>query len=273
MTLHDAIEKLLKQNGYPMTTTEIANELNRNKWYQKRDGSPIIPYQIHGRTKNYSKHFNRNGSTVSLVGVASQTVSNTKNISTTEKTVRMSEVEYKPGLIEKVLMNEKNYKLAGNIDSLVPDTAGLYCIRIKNIQTIPEPFNSILTARKNNIIYLGIASQSLKKRLLNQELRAKGHGTFFRSIGAVLGFRPPKGSLKTKANKKNYKFKSSIEIKIIEWINSNLTVNWVTTDADLNNIESDLISKYTPLLNITKNPLALEELRELRALCVQIANS
>lgn len=71
MTLHEAIEKLLLQNGRSMTTTEIANELNNLKWYKKRDGSTISPFQIHGRTKNYPSIFIRNGSTVSLVQAAS----------------------------------------------------------------------------------------------------------------------------------------------------------------------------------------------------------
>lgn len=67
MTLHEAIEKLLRQHRRPMTTTEIASELNKNKWYQKKDGSPIEPFQIHGRTRNYHQLFERNGSTVLLV--------------------------------------------------------------------------------------------------------------------------------------------------------------------------------------------------------------
>ncbi|ABW19457.1 hypothetical protein [Alkaliphilus oremlandii] len=66
MKLHDAIEKLIIHTGRPMTTTEIANKLNENKWYTKKDGSPIIPYQIHGRTKNYTRIFTRDGSLVSL---------------------------------------------------------------------------------------------------------------------------------------------------------------------------------------------------------------
>lgn len=49
-----------------MTTTEIARELNKNGWYQKKDKSEIIPYQIHGRTKNYPELFDREGSMVSL---------------------------------------------------------------------------------------------------------------------------------------------------------------------------------------------------------------
>ena len=48
-----------EMEGRPMSTSEIADELNYNKWYQKKDGSPIIPYQIHGRTKNYPHLFKR----------------------------------------------------------------------------------------------------------------------------------------------------------------------------------------------------------------------
>jgi len=66
ITLHEAIVRVLLQFNHPMTTREIANELNRNKWYVKRDGSEITDFQIHGRTKNYSKIFDRNGSVVSL---------------------------------------------------------------------------------------------------------------------------------------------------------------------------------------------------------------
>lgn len=64
MTLHEAIEKLLKEKS--MTTTEIANELNKNKWYQKKDGSVITSFQIYGRVNKYPQLFNRNGNIVSL---------------------------------------------------------------------------------------------------------------------------------------------------------------------------------------------------------------
>ncbi len=67
LTLHEAIIRLLKQEGRPMTTTEIAQKLNENKWYSKKDGSSIDPFQIHGRTKNYPQYFKREGSTVSLI--------------------------------------------------------------------------------------------------------------------------------------------------------------------------------------------------------------
>ena len=68
MTLHEAIEKLLRQTGRPMTTQQIADELNKNRWYEKKDGSTIEAFQIHGRTRNYANIFDRDGSIVSLIG-------------------------------------------------------------------------------------------------------------------------------------------------------------------------------------------------------------
>ncbi len=187
--------------------------------------------------------------------------------------IELSEITKNRELLMKVLMNEKNFKNSADVDKILPNSPGLYCIRIRDINALPNPFNTILKNRQHNIIYIGIASKSLNKRFINQELRAKGHGTFFRSIGAVLGFRPPKGSLKNKANKKNYKFLSSDESKIIEWINCNLIVNWIEYKGDFESIENYLIQKFLPLFNLAKNTSALKELSLLRAECVKIANT
>lgn len=175
--------------------------------------------------------------------------------------------------IESKLMDERNFKSPLNIDHRIPDKPGLYCIRIIDARNLTSPFNDYMTVRKHNIIYIGIASKSLKKRFFNQELRAKGHGTFFRTLGAVLGYRPVKGSLSDKVNKRNYKFTKSDESEIIKWINSNLIVNWCEYQGDPDLLETELITKYLPLMNLDKNPEALQELRELRAECVRIANS
>jgi hypothetical protein len=68
MTLHEAIEKLLRQTTRPMTTSEIAAALNTSKWYEKKDKSAIDGFQIHGRAKNYPRLFTLDSSTVSLTG-------------------------------------------------------------------------------------------------------------------------------------------------------------------------------------------------------------
>jgi hypothetical protein len=255
-----------------MTTTEIADELNKNKWYAKKDGSAIAPFQIHGRTRNYAHTFNRNGTTVSLKNQPGTKASTTKK-EAQPAPKKLSDISSDTTLLEKVLMNEKNFKSADDIDGKVPDNPGLYCIRINDTSSIPKPFSTVLQERNHNIIYTGIASKSLSIRFLGQELRARGHGTFFRSIGAILGFRPELGSLNDKANKKNYTFSKKDENAIVKWINGNLKVNWVEYDGDFGMVETGIIERHLPIVNIAKNPGAVKELRALRAECVRIANS
>lgn len=270
MTLHAAIESVLLKFQRPMSTAEIAKELNKNKSYKKKDGSAINAFQIHGRTRKYPLLFSRSGSMVSLTGLPGKTSESTSK--PTRK--RKSTIVLAPDLqtLESSLMNQRQFKYAAEVDKLISYEPGIYCIRMKSVGVLPEPFQSILERRKHDIIYIGIASQSLNTRFLNQELRAVGHGTFFRSIGAVLGYKPIKGSLKKKSNKKNYTFSKTDKTEIIAWINSNLLVNWVEYTGDFDRIETALIEKHLPLLNIAKNRAALQELKELRAECVRIAN-
>ena len=143
--------------------------------------------------------------------------------------------------LEKQLINGTFRKVA-LIDDLVQHQTGFYCIKLAGGSQLPKRYQDHLNNRPHSIIYIGKAEgQTLKKRFLGQELRAKGHGTFFRSIGAVLGYLPERGSLKTAKNKNNYKFNSTDEAKIIAWINTNLEVNWVTFEGDFS-IESRWIS-------------------------------
>jgi HB1, ASXL, restriction endonuclease HTH domain len=66
MTLHEAIEEILKDNGQPMTTQEIADELNEKGLYQRGDGNPITRKQVSARISKYQHLFNRNNGFVSL---------------------------------------------------------------------------------------------------------------------------------------------------------------------------------------------------------------
>ncbi len=271
MKLHEAIEKLLKEKGRSLTTSEIADELNRNKWYSKRDGSLITAYQIHGRTRNYPHLFKRDGILVALIN---QPLTKSKIKVSGKKPIKIIRSDNKISIksVEKELMVAKRFKKAGIIDSIVPTYPGLYCLRITNPAKLPRAFSEELRKREHNIIYIGKATQSLKRRLVNQELRARGHGTFFRSIGSILGYKPPKGSLVNKKNKINFKFYLEDENRIISWINENLLINWIVFSGDIPKVESELIAKYKPLLNLDGIPWAMEELRLLRAQCLRIAN-
>lgn len=68
MTLHEAIVQVLQSANRAMTTQQIAEELNRNKTYQKRDGSEITEFQIYSRTRRYPDLFVRDGNSIKLKG-------------------------------------------------------------------------------------------------------------------------------------------------------------------------------------------------------------
>lgn len=170
------------------------------------------------------------------------------------------------------LLAESSFRAAGRIDGTVPDEFGIYTIRLRGGSSLPDPFDALLNARGTRLIYIGKAT-SLKKRMLGNELRGRGHGTFFRSLGAVLGYRPMAGSLATKANKYNFSFEKPNRVQIVDWINDHLEVSWSVVPAlDVRATEAALILAQTPLLNLDGNPLALAELDDLRVLCRRIAS-
>jgi hypothetical protein len=277
MTLHEAIEKLLRQEKRPMTTGEIAVALNRNQWYVKKDSSPITAFQIHGRTRKYETLFRREGSMVFLQnnGSHSTTIKRTRTKSENTAKAILKPVSLTPAVaeseVDKKLMEETYFRSVPEAFASIPHEPGLYALRLKKGSRLPAVFQGHLNRRGHNLLYIGIASQSLYTRLM-QELRAKGHGTFFRSLGAMLGYQPPRGSLVHKANKRNFRFAPADEQEIIEWIDQHLLLNWICRQGNLDSLEARLIGQHLPLVNIDKNPAALQEIRELRAACVSVAN-
>ena len=153
---------------------------------------------------------------------------------------------------------------------VIPNCPGLYCIKIRKGVSLPKEFGSI---KEDCIIYIGQASVSIRERLYQQELNHRKPATFFRSIGAILGYLPPKGSLVNQKNKKNYRFSEVDTQKIVEWMRTSLLVSFVEVNPiQLKEIEKVLISKYKPLLNIKNNPTPNLTLKEARKRCTDWAN-
>lgn len=67
MTILEAIKKLLRQSGRPMTTQEIAETLNKNKWHQPSPSFKLSAYRIYGLAKSNPAVFNHSGETISLI--------------------------------------------------------------------------------------------------------------------------------------------------------------------------------------------------------------
>ena len=59
MTLHEAIAQVLRENGGPMTTREIADAVNGAQLYSRNDGKPVPISQINARVNNYFRLFDR----------------------------------------------------------------------------------------------------------------------------------------------------------------------------------------------------------------------
>jgi len=153
-----------------------------------------------------------------------------------------------------------------------PDAPGLYAIFVDDTTAPPAPFDDLLASRSSALIYLGKAGDSLRKRLGEEELRHKRAATFFRSLGAVLGYQPPPGSLSGTKNQRNYRFSADDTAVVIAWIDAHLRVRWLALPkAETEAYEPQLIVQLRPLLNLAGNPSALPELRAVREACRQIA--
>lgn len=277
MTLHSAIQEVLRAAGHPLTTQEIADAVNNRGLYMRGDGEPLPPSQVSARVRNYPEIFIATKIGIGLVDrTVSEEIATTGVAALTEthtrRSPRIAQGGQRPDDLETALLDPRKFRSAHGIDDEVPDQFGLYAIRVREIDALPEPYRAIARERGSDLIYLGEATRrTLKKRFLGNELRGRGHGTFFRSLGAVLGYRPPAGSLIGKVNQRNYRFSAGDSAEVVKWINANLDVSWVAFEEGVHVAEVALIRKTKPLLNLKDNPAALAELSELRAYCCAIA--
>ena len=272
MSLHEAMVEVLREAGRPLRPVEIAARINELGLHQRDDGGSVPSGQVSARARRYQHLFCKEGPMLTLeksvAGIRSE-----RSQRTLSKTSMPPESAIDSNRAERALLDEANFVSAALVDDLVPPNArGVYAFRVKRTEALPPPFDSYLRQRDTGLIYIGEADgQTLHSRMLGQELRSRSHGTFFRSIGAVLGHLPKQGSLVGKKNQKNYKFSAGDTVSIIKWLNENLEVSWVVLDENIHNVEVALIRKHTPLLNIRNNPRSLPELEILRKECRRIA--
>lgn len=173
--------------------------------------------------------------------------------------------------LEQALINGK--RICNPIQNCKPrQQAGYYSIWLKEGKKLPSEFDNELKRRGTRLLYLGRAKDSLFTRLLEQELQHKNPATFFRSIGAVLGYRPTKSSLVGKKNQNNYKFSVQDTKAIISWIDENLEVMFVESEM-ISSFEETMIAKYSPILNWSHSQMKFLPLKILKDECRLIARN
>jgi hypothetical protein len=157
----------------------------------------------------------------------------------------------------------KNAILVGLADAALPARPGKYAFHVKSLDLLPVIFREAAADRSRpTLLYIGKADVSLHERVWFQECQHRRPGTFFRSVGAMLGFRSPTG-------RRNYEFAPNDKLSVIDWIAKNLTIGWTTDSVEGSHRTSEgaLIHKYAPLLNIQNNPQKIPELLKMRAIC------
>ena len=177
-------------------------------------------------------------------------------------------------VVNRRLIENPSIRSALEAMPALPNSPGYYSIWTVSESSIPPSFRGRVldqSGAKYSLLYIGIATRSLRMRLGNQELQHRSPATFFRSIGAILGYRPMSGSLPLKSKSSNYKFSAADTAQIVNWIQNDLRVAWVEEIEPDESVEVDLIRKHTPPLNIKHNPKSVSALRDLRALCLSIA--
>jgi GIY-YIG catalytic domain-containing protein len=152
----------------------------------------------------------------------------------------------------------------------VPDSPGYYSIFIDQASSLPDHFNTKIANSGSLLLYIGNSTSSVHERLLMQDLYGKSNSTFFRGIGAILGYRPPYASLANKVNQNNYKFSEENCRKIREWNEQHLSISWFETRPSTRT-EMLLIKRSLPLINSVHNPTRDPNLADLREECTKIA--
>ena len=66
MTLHDAMEVVLRDAAHGMRAGDLASEITRRRLYRMRDGRPVEAQQIHARVGNYPHLFKKVGTFIHL---------------------------------------------------------------------------------------------------------------------------------------------------------------------------------------------------------------
>jgi hypothetical protein len=149
------------------------------------------------------------------------------------------------------------------LQARIPHSPGKYAFFVDTPDSLPEIFRAeARTRRTPSLLYIGKADVSLFVRVWEQECQHLRPGTFFRSIGAMLGYRSPNGG-------KNYEFASADKARIVTWIMDHLQVSWDCRSqvGSHRDGERELIKQFAPLMNIQSNPRPFNPLKTLRALC------
>jgi hypothetical protein len=140
--------------------------------------------------------------------------------------------------------------------------------------------------RSGGLLYIGKTESSQKSRDANTHFKSgkTGSSTVRRSLGAVLrqslGLNPiPRNATDySKGRFSPYKFDVESEVRLTQWMKAHVSMSFFEFNASpdqIDALETELINKLEPALNIEKNQWGLyrEKMQKLRKSCAEIAQT
>jgi hypothetical protein len=182
MTLHEAIEKVLKENGQPLKSSEITSILNEIKIYQKGDNSRIKSNQVSARVNNYPSYFFKENGLIFLNNWKSknktkENIITLRKESTNQKAeTHLMELTGNPSTIDFLTKNkfERIGTLAQLLKNGLPDNkkldnCGIYAISIP-LEYLPYYYSPEEIINRGNIINPWTIEKLKSKWVANGEI-------------------------------------------------------------------------------------------------------
>lgn len=180
-------------------------------------------------------------------------------------------------MLDKIIKSIKETAKGINEHIDYPTCPGIYAFMLKENSHLNE------FGTPNQVLYVGIAKDSLKKRDLENHFSSKstGRSTLRRSIGAILKeeFNLKSFSRNGTNSKReilNYKFNVDGEQLLTDWMTENLTIGyWKDEDSisysELRKFEEQVIKFFKPTLDLDnrtrKYNIFADKLDGLRLIC------
>ena len=136
----------------------------------------------------------------------------------------------------------------------IPTLSGNYIFALRKNRKLPDVGIPVTYTkfRDYEVIYVGIASNSLKDRDVKKHFNGNAGGSTFRkSLGCLFGYNLIPRDSHYNSNGKT-KFNITDESKLSDWIKTNLLLFYYP-NKEFDSIESLLIQALNPPLNLDKN--------------------
>jgi hypothetical protein len=257
VTLHEELRAILEEHGNPwMSTASLADEVNRRGRYHKGDGSDVTDFQVHGRTRNYTAIFERDGTRVRLRDRPSTPIDEPDQSPHTSAITDLdTDDEVEVDLVEIAATLTGPGARAAEAAVTLPHLPGLYAFhgdgQAWRELGLGEPPDE-------RPLYVGKSESSLLKRDVDTHFSdgRTGSSTLRRSLAGLLrdslGLRGMPRNPAKPGYYSSFGLSPGHDAVLTEWMRDHLTIaTWAAPRAvALVSIEGDVLRRLLPPLNL-----------------------